>query len=67
MPRAWRCRPNRGVLGAVGRLDRLDGMLDVVVLMVLWAVQPEAWRFQLQPPRADWGHRDAGVLALPDD
>jgi hypothetical protein len=42
-------------------------MLDVVVLMVLWAAQPEAWRFQLQPPRADWGHRGAGVLALPDD
>ena len=65
MPRAWRCRPNRGVLGAVGRLDRQDGMLDVVVLMVLWAVQPEAWRFQ--PLRVDWGLRGAGVLALPDD
>jgi hypothetical protein len=40
-------------------------MLDVVALMVLWAAQPEAWRFQ--PPRADWGHRGAGVLALLDD
>ena len=65
MPRAWRCRPNRGVLDGVGLRDHLDGILGVGALTVLWAEQLEAWRFRLL--RADWGRRDAGVQGLPDD
>ena len=65
MPRAWRCRPNRGVLGAFGLPDHRDGNLDVEALRALWAVQREVWRFLLL--RADSGRRDAGVLGLPDD
>jgi hypothetical protein len=66
VPRAWRCRPNRGVLDAVGLLDHhRDGNLGVGALTVRWAVQLEVWRFRL--PRADSGRRDGGVLGLPDD
>jgi hypothetical protein len=66
VPRAWHCRPNRGALGDVALREHRGGILGDEALRVLWAVPLEESLCR-RLPWADWEHRDAGVLELPDD